>query len=131
MSFQRLIARRIADGTTPEIYPGRITLENGRIIAVERGDFASKSPDSRFFDEDKLLCPAFIDAHGHSDISLFAMKEAQGKTAQGIAFEISGNCGLSPFPLTEHNLEHLQKLYKNYQVKLDWQDFTSYMQSSQ
>ena len=128
MSFQRLIARRIADGTTPEIYPGRITLENGRIIAVERGDFASKSPDSRFFDEDKLLCPAFIDAHGHSDISLFAMKEAQGKTAQGIAFEISGNCGLSPFPLTEHNLEHLQKLYKNYQVKLDWQDFTSYMQ---
>ena len=127
MSFQRLIARRIADGTTPEIYPGRITLENGRIIAVERGDFASHGENCRFFDEDKLLCPAFIEAHGHSDISLFAMKEAQGKTAQGIAFEISGNCGLSPFPLTEHNLEHLQKLYKNYRVKLDWQDYASYM----
>ena len=128
MSFQRLIARRIADGITPEIYPGRITLENGRIVAVERGDFASASENSRFFNEDKLLCPAFVDAHGHSDISLFAMKEAQGKTAQGIAFEISGNCGLSPFPLTEHNLEHLQKLYKNYRVGLDWHDFTSYMQ---
>lgn len=127
MIFQRLIARHIADGVHPGIFSGRITLENGIITAVERGDFAVEKSFDRFFDEDKLLAPAFIDAHGHSDISLFAMKEAQGKTAQGIAFEISGNCGLSPFPLSEHNREHLQELYRNYNIRFDWHDYKSYM----
>ena len=127
MSFRRLIARRIADGIHSEIFSGRITLENGFITAVERGDFAAEEKFDRFFDEDKLLCPAFIDAHGHSDISLLAMKEAQGKTAQGIAFEISGNCGLSPFPLSTYNREHLQELYRNYNIALDWHDYASYM----
>ncbi|MBO5923407.1 MAG: hypothetical protein J6Q81_02720 [Lentisphaeria bacterium] len=126
MSFQRLIARRVADGIHSEIFSGRITLENGFITAVERGDFIPE-PTDRFFDEDKLICPAFIDAHGHSDISLFAMKEAQGKTAQGIAFEISGNCGLSPFPLSQYNCAHLQELYQNYNIRLDWHDYADYM----
>ena len=128
MSFHRLIARRIADGIHPELFPGRITLENGMITAVERGDFVCKDSCDRLLNEDKLIAPAFIDAHSHSDISLFAMKEAQGKTAQGIAFEISGNCGLSPFPLSEYNREHLQTLYRNYNIRLDWHDYTSYMQ---
>ena len=125
MSVQRLVARRIADGITPEIYPGRITMQSGVITGVERGDFSGSSGDV-FFDADKLVCPAFIDAHGHSDLSLFAMPQAQGKIAQGIAFEISGNCGLSPFPLTGYNREHLQELYRNYRIPLDWQDFSGY-----
>ena len=126
MSVQILTARCIADGTTSEVFAGRITLKNGIIQAVERGDFAPGGGEERFFDESKVLCPAFIDAHGHSDISVFAMQEAQGKTAQGIAFEISGNCGLSPFPLTNHNREHLQELYSNYHTLLDWSDYSSY-----
>ena len=54
MSFQRLIARRVADGIHSEIFSGRITLENGFITAVERGDFIPE-PTDRFFDEDKLI----------------------------------------------------------------------------
>ena len=131
MSSYRLIARRIADGINPEIFSGRITIENGFIKTLEQGDFAVEAASDRFFDENKLISPAFIDAHGHSDISLMAMKEAQGKTAQGIAFEISGNCGLSPFPLSKYNCGHLQELYRNYNIRLDWHDYASYMEKLQ
>ena len=92
---------------------------------MEKGSFLPEK-DDLFFDGSQLIAPGFIDAHGHSDISLLAMPDAAGKTAQGIAFEISGNCGLSPFPLTENNYEHLCGLYRQYKIPLTWQNYTSY-----
>ena len=131
MTFRRLVCRNIADGTGAELFSGRITINNHFITAVERGDFAAESASDTFYNEDVIVCPAFIDAHGHSDISLMAMPDAAGKTAQGIGWEVSGNCGLSPFPLTERNREHLQELYAQYGIELYWQDYTSYMQKVQ
>ncbi len=128
MNFRRIVARCIADGISPEIYPGRITVQNNCIVQVERGDFIPDKATDIFYDAEHLLAPAFIDAHGHSDISVFAMKEAQGKTRHGIAFEVSGNCGLTPFPISKHNRDHLQELYRQYQIPLDWECFTDYMQ---
>ena len=48
----------------------------------------------------KLLAPGFIDAHGHSDISILACPDGFSKISQGVTTEIAGNCGLSAFPLT-------------------------------
>lgn len=127
MSVRRIVARRIADGSGGDLFSGRITADNGMIVKIERGSF-SPAADDIFADENEVVAPAFIDAHGHSDISLLAMPEAEGKTAQGIGCEISGNCGLSPFPLTEHNRSHLQELYFRYGIRLDWIDFNTYMQ---
>ena len=131
MTSIHLVCRHIADGSAAELFSGRITVENHCITAVERGDFAVENSSGIFFDEDVIVAPAFIDAHGHSDLSLMAMPDAAGKTAQGIGWEVSGNCGLSPFPLTERNREHLQELYAQYGIELDWQDYISYMQKVQ
>ena len=131
MTVRRLVCRNIADGTGAELFSGRITISNHYISTVERGDFAVESASDAFYDENVIVCPAFIDAHGHSDLSLLAMPDAAGKTAQGIGWEVSGNCGLSPFPLTERNREHLQELYAQYGIELDWHDYTSYMQKVQ
>ena len=79
MSVQILTARCIADGTTSEVFAGRITLKNGIIQSVERGDFAPGGAEERFFDENKVLCPAFIDAHGHSDISVLPCRKLKAK----------------------------------------------------
>ena len=43
----------------------------------------------------------------------------------GITTEVAGNCGLSAFPLTGLNREHLEKLYANYGKALDWTDYGS------
>ena len=131
MSKTVLAARRIFDGVAQELYPGLVIVENHRITAVIRQEVKASESADHFFDERFILSPAFIDAHGHSDISLLAMPGAQGKIAQGIAFEISGNCGLSPFPLSKANCQHLTELYQNYRIPLDWFDYTSYLQSVQ
>ncbi len=73
-----------------------------------------------------VLAPGFIDAHGHSDISIIAAPEATGKISQGITSEITSNCGLSPFPLTDRNREHLNELYRNYGIDLSWSGFSEY-----
>ncbi|MBE6366478.1 MAG: hypothetical protein E7052_01035 [Lentisphaerae bacterium] len=126
MKIRRLICPGIADGVNNHIYSGRVTTAGGIIQSVEAGDFAVEAPGDILLEPGQLLCPAFVDAHGHSDISVMAMPEAVGKQAQGIAFEVSGNCGLSPFPLTEKNRAHLQELYRQYQIPLTWSDHDSY-----
>ncbi len=78
-----------------------------------------------------LLCPGFIDAHGHSDISVLAYPDGFSKVSQGVTTEIAGNCGLSAFPLTDNNREHLEELYRNYNVQLQWHDFAGYRKNQQ
>ncbi|MBE6381157.1 MAG: hypothetical protein E7047_09550 [Lentisphaerae bacterium] len=127
MNSARIVARRIADGVKNHCYAGRISVADHRITLIEPGDFAPE-PGDIAVSADKILAPGFIDAHGHSDLSLLAMPEAEGKTRQGIVYEIAGNCGLSPFPLTELNRAHLQELYKQYQTALTWNSFAEYQQ---
>ncbi len=84
-------------------------------------------PSDYVFDAHGLaLAPGFIDAHSHSDMSILAAPEASGKVSQGITTEIIGNCGLSVYPVTKHNHEHLQELYRNYDVKISWTDLNAY-----
>ena len=74
----------------------------------------------------KMLSPGFIDVHSHSDISVLAYPGGFSKVSQGITTEITGNCGLSAFPIARENREHLEELYANYNVPFTWDDFTSY-----
>ncbi len=98
------------------------------------GDFISALAESipaHFADElidasGLCLSPGFIDTHGHSDVSLLAAPSAEGRISQGITTEIGGNCGLSVFPVTDLNREHLQELYKTYNVNISWRGISDY-----
>lgn len=73
------------------------------------------------------VSPGWIDAHGHSDASLFAAPESFGKISQGITTEIAGNCGLSAFPVGSDAVrEHLRILYARYGLNPEWTDFRGY-----
>ncbi len=76
--------------------------------------------------EGMVLAPGFIDAHSHSDMSILAAPEAEGKISQGITTEVIGNCGLSLFPVTDNNRAHLEDVYRNYGQKITWQTFIEY-----
>ena len=75
----------------------------------------------------RILSPGFIDAHGHSDISVLAYPEGFSKVSQGVTTEIAGNCGLSAFPVTQENHAHLQSLYGNYGVDITWESCAEYL----
>ena len=110
------------DGSEPQKAEVLISTD-GRILAVG-GPFIGCG---EVIDGNKqILSPGFIDAHGHSDISVLAFTGGFSKVSQGVSTEIAGNCGLSAFPLTNENREHLEELYSNYNYPLNWDDFTSY-----
>ncbi len=116
----------IIDGTGAEAYLADLHVKDGLILRISQG-LRSENPRIKIYSASGLiLSPGFIDAHGHSDLSIIAAPEAEGKISQGITTEICGNCGLSVFPLTEHNREHIEEIYKNYNIPLDWSDVVGY-----
>ena len=125
MTPRTFFARKIYDGTGAPPFPGAVTTADGVIREVRH--LAENAPELRRLAPDApVLTPGFIDSHGHSDLSIFAMPDAEGKAAQGITTEIAGNCGLSAFPLTDRNRAHLEELYRVYRTPLDWHDFATY-----
>ncbi len=112
----------IADGTGAPLFRGELAAENGVIR-----DLAGFVPDRVIDAAGRILAPGFIDVHGHSDLSLAASPKGFGKRSQGFTAEISGNCGLSPFPLTGKNRDHLQQLYRRYGISLDWENCGEYL----
>ena len=116
----------IIDGTGASPFCGWVLVEGERIRAVSPTPL--RAEDAEFVDARGLtLVPGFIDAHAHSDLSLLAAPEAEGKISQGITSEISGNCGLSAFPIRSEEVRaHLQEVYKIYGIPLEWNDFQSY-----
>ena len=115
------------DGTGKAPYTADILLEDERILQVEPAG-GTVFPGAEKVDLSGCsVSPGWIDVHAHSDASLLAAPEAFGKISQGITTEISGNCGLSAFPiLTGEVREHLRGLYAAYDIKPDWTTFQSY-----
>ena len=119
----------LCDGSGKEPFPADLRFENG--IITETG--SCKKRDLMEFDADgAILAPGFIDIHAHSDLSILAEPEAFGKISQGVTTEVSGNCGLSPFPvLTDEVREHLEHLYRRYNVPVVWRDLSGYLSAVQ
>ncbi len=117
----------IVDGTGSPARGGEVLIVDGSIarVSYRRGGIGAASAPV-FDGRGLMLTPGFIDAHGHSDMSLLAAPEAVGKISQGITSEVAGNCGLSPFPVTDLNRDHLEALWRGYDVRITWSDYVGY-----
>lgn len=113
----------LCDGTGTAPFSADLFLSDDRIVKIGSGSHAGFEEIRA---EDLLVCPGFIDVHAHSDLSLLAAPDAFGKISQGVTTEISGNCGLSPFPVTDRNREKLAHTWKSYGIDITWTDFSGY-----
>lgn len=116
----------IADGSGNEPFLGWLRTEGAVIAEIGKGAPPHFSGIRSLDGEEALLSPGFIDSHGHSDLSVFSAPAAENRLRQGVTAEIIGNCGLSPFPITHRNREHLEALYQAYETPLGWDDFEGY-----
>ncbi len=90
-------------------------------LAVMNDTIAAMGPDipekgKMIIDaQGRAVSPGFIDVHSHTHAELLVNRNAESKIRQGVTTEISGNCGMSPYPLTKKNerewLERHEKLY--------------------
>ncbi|NLK83794.1 MAG: amidohydrolase family protein [Lentisphaerae bacterium] len=116
----------VYDGSGAPPVQTDVLIESGRIAGID--DRPAKA-NTEIDASGLALMPGFIDVHGHSDVSIIAAPEAVGKISQGVTAEITGNCGLSPFPISTLNREHLEHLYRQYNCRIEWDDFTGYRQA--
>lgn len=117
----------IINGKATPAFKGDVGIKGSSIAAVEQK--ISHDRSEKFINaKGHILSPGFIDVHGHSDVSILAAPEATGKISQGITTEIVGNCGLSVFPVTDNNRDHLQALYNHYNIKINWNSVSDFAQ---
>ncbi len=100
-------------------------IKGERIAAIDNLSAASANIiiDAR----DLVVAPGFIDIHTHTDTNLLIEPRAESKIHQGVTTEVGGNCGSSPFPLSEKDrLELHAILQKEYAVPVTWHDLAGF-----
>ena len=91
----------LIDGTGAPRRKADVAVEGERIAAVsECLPEAAKAAAAKRVDlKGRVLSPGFVDVHAHGELEPLADTCAAGKVLSGVTTEISGNCGISPFPL--------------------------------
>lgn len=93
----------VIDGTGKPGCRADIAVRDG--IITDIGNLSGLCAD-RILEADGLaVAPGFIDAHAHSDTTFLTDSSGASKLYQGITTEISGNCGSSPFPVWEAEID--------------------------
>lgn len=81
----------IVDGTGKMPYYADIAIIGDRIDYI--GNLKGVSAPLEIDAHHKYVTPGFIDAHSHSDGTIFSHPECQSAVRQGVTTEIVGNCG--------------------------------------
>jgi len=75
------------------------------------------------------VSPGFIDVHEHTSVELLVNPRAESAVRQGVTTLVSGNCGDSPFPLTEAMAEEYRALLaRDYGLDLTWKDAAGFFE---
>ena len=115
----------LIDGSGKSRSKSDVAICGNKIVAIARS-LSTTGVKNIINAQEKVLSPGFIDCHTHSDMSILAAPEASGKLSQGVTTDIIGNCGLSVFPVSNLNRDHLNSLYKNYDININWDDLYGY-----
>ncbi|GLW73427.1 N-acyl-D-amino-acid deacylase [Kitasatospora phosalacinea] len=86
----------VLDGTGAPAVRADVAVRSGRIAGV--GDLvgrARREVDARGL----VLAPGLVDLHSHADLTLAGAPQAEGCLRQGVTTVVTGNCGMSPFPV--------------------------------
>jgi len=74
-----------------------------------------------------VVAPGFIDVHNHTDINILVNPRAESYVRQGVTTIVAGQCGDSPFPLSDAMFEEAEKsLRKEYGLVLSWRDIRGF-----
>jgi len=95
----------IIDGTGSPAYKADLAICGDKITAI--GDLSGAEAAKTIEASGHVVCPGFIDAHGHSDFTLFVNNRGESKIRQGITTEVTGNCGFTAGPFTEDHRDDL------------------------
>lgn len=118
----------IIDGSGRDSFVGDVAVQNDTIVEVSR---SPRIPSGTIIDaKDMVLCPGFIDIHGHSDLEVLRNPSMEPKIGQGITTEVAGNCGVGVFPANEDSsmlYEQVKDVLGSY-PDFGWEHFDRYVE---
>jgi N-acyl-D-amino-acid deacylase len=109
--------------------PGRemdVGISGDRIVALG-GSLKGGSKTLEIDAQGLAVSPGFIDIHTHTDLSLLANPTADSHIRQGITTDISGNCGSSPFPISDATREgYIKTAADRFGIDMNWEDMEGF-----
>jgi N-acyl-D-amino-acid deacylase len=120
----------LVDGTGQAGTRADLGINGERIAAL--GDLSSAEAGRRIDAAGRVVCPGFIDAHSHSDLSLLSDGRGLSKVHQGVTTEVVGNCGLGVAPLADRSAvdgvrDAIYLIDPDPSVSWDWQTMAEYL----
>ena len=119
----------IIDGSGAPAYKGSVGIDNGKITLDTNGQKAQVYIDGK----DKYLTPGLFDVHSHGDLVLGEEYARYCKTVQGVTTEITGQCGMSMFPVNPERMDMLKASLSVGaltfpEAMTNWTDFNNYLE---
>ena len=118
----------VIDGTGKPAYRADVTVEEKTISDVV--PHSQKHAQRNINAEGLVLAPGFIDMHCHTDLSLPVLPTADSLIHQGITTAVTGQCGLSPAPLSRGNrkeiISSLGVLLEGLEGNIPWEEWSSF-----
>ena len=114
----------IINGTGSPSETGNLAVTGGIVSVI--GEVSDEQANLTINAEGKIVCPGFIDIHGHSDILLLADPAASSKVMQGVTTEVCGNCGFSEFPVYGQTGKALNDKSETFGITIDWKDLEGF-----
>ncbi len=115
-----IVNGHIIDGTGKKSLRMDLGIQGDRISVID--NLQENVTADRLIDATGLIiAPGFIDIHTHTDTELLVNPTGDSKILQGITTEVGGNCGSSPFPLTEDDRVSMDEyLAGKYEIHANW-----------
>lgn len=115
----------IYDGSGREPFRGNVATFGGNIAFIGRERVRSRSVVNA---SGLVLTPGFVDFHAHSEFLALRTPLMKEKLMQGITTDLSGNCGIGPFPVgAEHEMLYgLASDVLGPSPEWTWNDFSSF-----
>jgi N-acyl-D-aspartate/D-glutamate deacylase len=120
----------VVDGTGRPGVLGDVGVSGDRITAV--GDLSAADPRgiAQVIEAaDRIVCPGFVDPHGHSDASLLVDPTVASHLHQGYTTQLSGNCGDTLAPLTKLSRESVELMLAATERTPRWRTFAGYLEA--
>ena len=78
---------------------------------------------------DRVVCPGFIDPHGHSDATILLDGAIASHLHQGFTTQLSGNCGDSLAPVTRRSRPLVELSMATIERGPAWRTFAGYLEA--
>ena len=126
---------RIVDGCGNPWYRGDVAVRGARVAAIGApGSLRARA--AHVVDvADTYITPGFVDPHTHSDVTILEAPQAESALRQGVTTHVTGNCGMSPAPLSTA-AKHREAALHNYDHYFDaatfewtWRTFGQYLRA--